>query len=211
MRWWTSDLHIGHGNIIEFSNRPFWQEIPAAIGHVDAPDIEAMNKALLENYNSVVENGDEVWFVGDIALGRQKTTLPLFKKFKGDKILIPGNHDSCHPMHAKWKRNLGMYHEAGFHVMQPQERTIVGNTEVLVCHFPYREDFVHNSSGGLRKEDKFSGVRPDDEGEFLIHGHTHSPVVCEGKQIHVGVDAWNFYPVPEDKIQFLITTYAMAF
>lgn len=33
--WFTSDLHFGHANIIEYSGRPF-------------PDLDHMNRALIE-------------------------------------------------------------------------------------------------------------------------------------------------------------------
>ena len=55
-RWFTSDLHFGHSNIIRYSGCPF-------------ADTGEMNEALIDRWNAVVGNGDEVWVLGDVALG----------------------------------------------------------------------------------------------------------------------------------------------
>jgi calcineurin-like phosphoesterase family protein len=39
-----------------------------------------------------------------------------------------------------------------------------------------------------------------DEGKYLIHGHLHSAEKFNGREIHVGVDAWDFTPVPLETI-----------
>ena len=36
--------------------------------------------------------------------------------------------------------------------------------------------------------------RPDDDGGWLLHGHVHEKWRQNGRQINVGVDAWNFAP-----------------
>ena len=50
-RWWTSDHHFGHANIIGYCARPF-------------SDVDAMNKAMVDRWNDVVGDGDEVWILG---------------------------------------------------------------------------------------------------------------------------------------------------
>lgn len=212
MRWFCSDHHVGHQNVVEFCNRNFWHEIPLISafgpGTTEVPDVEAMNNALRDNHNDLVADDDEVWFVGDLALGRQQTTVPFFKQFKGRKYLIPGNHDSCHPMYPKYRRFVPLYEDAGFTILSTQVDTQIDGQDVLVCHFPYWEDFVHNSSSGVYRADKFSGLRPDDDSRWLIHGHSHSPdVLTKGRQIHVGVDAHNYAPVSEDSLVELIRKY----
>lgn len=202
MRWFTSDLHIGHQNIIEFSNRPFWKDVPQAIGFAQIPDVDAMNRELLDRYNSVVSDDDEVWFVGDLALGRLQTTVPFFKRFKGKKVLFPGNHDGCHPMHKKFKKFVGLYEDAGFEIMPCQGVTNIAGHHVTVCHFPWWEEFHH---GKVYRVDKFSGLRPDNDGGWLVHGHTHSTEkVTKERQIHIGVDAWDYFPVSEDQVAEII-------
>ena len=50
--WFTADLHLGHSNIIDYSDRPF--------ANVDAKD-----RALIDNWNEAVAEDDTVWVVGD--------------------------------------------------------------------------------------------------------------------------------------------------
>lgn len=202
MRHWTSDTHFGHYNIIEFCNRPFWHTVVVDGGwswgptEAHEPDVEAMNEALIDNWNSHVDQSDEVWVVGDFAMGHRKTTVPLAKRLHGRKFLVPGNHDNVHHMYPKWRKFVGLYEDAGFTILDSQVTTEIDGTEVLVCHFPYFGDSHH--------EDRYSGLRPDDVGGWLIHGHTHSDVKVIGRQIHVGVDAWDLRPASEDEIAQII-------
>lgn len=201
-RFWTSDLHIGHENIIYFCSRPF--ERPAFVfdGEEDlgrtGPDVAAMNQALLDNYNSMVSPTDEVWFVGDVVMGHFETNIKFMRKFHGDKYLVPGNHDRCHKMFPKWRKFQPAYEAAGFTVLNSEVKTHVAGHSVKVCHFPYR--FTH------RSDDRYSGLRPDAEGDWLIHGHTHSSerVDYDTRMVHVGVDAWDYSPVPESEIEKII-------
>ena len=85
--WFTADLHLGHRNIIEYCNRPFH-------------DVDAMNDALVENWNEAVAPEDTVWIVGDFALGKIADTLPIASTLHGHKILVAGNHDRCWAGHS---------------------------------------------------------------------------------------------------------------
>lgn len=180
MRYFTSDHHFGHHNIIGFCERPF-------------ADVDEMNDQMVEIYNSVIDDDDEVWFVGDLAMGVLRDTVPLAARLKGQKVLVPGNHDGCHPMHKKWKRDLGLYHEAGFYVAQPQEDITIDAVTFKVCHFPY---FGDSKISG----DRYSGLRPDNENGWMICGHVHDAWKVKDRQINVGVDVWDFKPVSEAEI-----------
>jgi calcineurin-like phosphoesterase family protein len=61
-RFWTADLHLGHANIIRYSGRPF-------------TSVDAMDQALIARWNDTVRNGDEVWVLGDVAMGRIDDSL----------------------------------------------------------------------------------------------------------------------------------------
>lgn len=170
----------------------------SVFGPREVPDIDAMNQALLDNHNDVVRPDDEVWYVGDVVMGHFETGLNFMRKFHGRKYLIPGNHDRCHKMHRYWNKFQPAYEAAGFTVLDGEVKTHVGKTSVKVCHFPYR--FTHKS------DDRYSGQRPDQEGGWLIHGHTHSAerVDYESRSIHVGVDAHSYSPVSEDWVERVI-------
>ena len=51
--FFTSDPHYGHRNILNFCNRPF-------------KDTKEMEKALIENWNSVVGDNDIAFILGDV-------------------------------------------------------------------------------------------------------------------------------------------------
>ena len=78
--WFTSDLHFGHVNIIQYSGRPF-------------TDVDQMNTSLIDRWNALVQPGDDVWVLGDVAMGHIADTLPLVGRLAGYKRLLAGNHD----------------------------------------------------------------------------------------------------------------------
>lgn len=79
--FFTSDLHLGHRNIIQFEKdaRPF-------------DSVEAHDEAIIANWNAVVGPDDVVWVLGDVCFGRR--TIPKLAALKGRKHLVMGNHDS---------------------------------------------------------------------------------------------------------------------
>jgi calcineurin-like phosphoesterase family protein len=89
------------------------------------------------------------------------------------------------------------YLDAGFdEIRQGPLAMTVGNREVLVCHLPYQGD-----SGETERYAKF---RPVDEGMWLLHGHVHEKWRQQGRMVNVGVDVWDFTPVPEEVIARLM-------
>lgn len=76
-----SDTHFGHYNIIKLCNRPFNDE-------------NDMNKILIENWNSVVSDDDEVYHLGDFSFYKDDVkNKKIFNSLRGKKFLIKGNHD----------------------------------------------------------------------------------------------------------------------
>ncbi len=51
---------------------------------------------------------------------------------------------------------------------------------------------------------KFAQWRPQDDGDWLLHGHVHEKWRQQHREINVGVDAWCFALVPEQTIADLI-------
>lgn len=81
MIYFTSDLHLGHENILRFANRPFGS-------------VEEMNRTLIANYNALVREEDTVYILGDLTYRIPLTEAePLIAKLNGKKHLIKGNHD----------------------------------------------------------------------------------------------------------------------
>lgn len=179
--YFTADLHLGHQNIIKYCGRPFHS-------------VGEMNAALVANWNAVVDPHDSVHVLGDVAMGRREESMPLIGRLSGHKILYPGNHDRCWYGHGQRALRLEQeYLDAGFdEIRQGSHAMTVGNREVLLCHLPYQGD-----SGETERYAKF---RPVDEGMWLLHGHVHEKWRQQGRMVNVGVDVWDFRPVPEKVI-----------
>lgn len=79
--WFTSDQHFYHKNIISFCNRPF-------------SDIYEMNSTIINNYNNVVQDNDQVFLLGDFSWSGIDQTIDILKQLKGVKHYIIGNHDN---------------------------------------------------------------------------------------------------------------------
>lgn len=78
--FFTSDTHFGHGNIIEFCNRPF-------------KNAEEMDYKLIENWNKKVPHDGTVYHLGDFAWGGYEFWKKIRNQLNGSIILIKGNHD----------------------------------------------------------------------------------------------------------------------
>ena len=79
MKFYISDLHFGHKNILSFDNRPFFT-------------LSEMEQVLISNWNSRVEKNDEVYILGDMFWRNEEATR-ILSELKGRKYLILGNHD----------------------------------------------------------------------------------------------------------------------
>lgn len=188
MRWFTADLHLGHTNIIGYCERPFGST-------------EAMDDALVAGWNQVVGPDDEVWVLGDLAMGRIAESLEVAAQLAGRKHLVVGNHDRpFEPGRRRDEWSQRYLHDGRFVDLHHGEVALelAGELPVRLCHFPYRGD-----SGD---HDRFVDDRPADDGSWLLHGHVHERWRQRGRMINVGVDAWAGRPVAEDELVALIRT-----
>ena len=55
IRWFTSDLHFGHKNVITYCDRPW-------------ATVEEMNEALIKIWNDTVHPKDTVYCLGDFSM-----------------------------------------------------------------------------------------------------------------------------------------------
>lgn len=121
--FFISDPHFGHRNILTFDNRPFGT-------------IEEHDEALINNWNSVVGEDDEVWILGDFSWYGSTKTIEIFSRLNGKKNLCIGNHD--HKL-LRDKRVRSLFNE----VCDYKELQVDGYNIVL-CHYPipcYRDHF----------------------------------------------------------------------
>jgi calcineurin-like phosphoesterase family protein len=182
--WWTSDTHFSHVNIIRYANRPF-------------ADVAEMNAELVSRWNERVAPGDDVWHLGDLALGRDIDRQVLATSvLHGNRRLVPGNHDRVARFFEggdQRKRFWSVYEAAGWEIMPEQLEHEIGGHAVMVSHFPY----VGDSQPG---PDRYTANRPADHGLPIVHGHVHTDFAERGRQFNVGVDVRGYAPVPEAEI-----------
>ncbi len=193
MRYWTSDLHFGHVNIIGYTGRPF-------------KDVPHMGEMLVKNWNDTVGIDDDVVIVGDFAMGKIADTLPYAGRLNGRKTLVLGNHDrpwvgSPQKQIDKWTPEYEQY----FTLVDGPIFVELDGVEVQVNHFPFKSIERHG--------ERYDEWAPDDDGGWLIHGHTHLPqkINVASREIHVGIDAWNYRPVSDDQIIELLNLSGVEF
>lgn len=110
-KFYISDLHIGHKNIIEFDQRPFY-------------NINDMKQTITNNWNSVVTKNDDVYILGDM-FWRNDDAAEVLPKLKGNKHLILGNHDRV---------NAEM--EKHFVSIEPYKEIKDNDRHVVLSHYP---------------------------------------------------------------------------
>lgn len=83
--WVTADLHLGHRNILNFTDNEGNKIRPGFT------DEHHMNNVLRNNWNELVNPEDRVYILGDLVINRR--SIPLIGGFNGRKVLVKGNHD----------------------------------------------------------------------------------------------------------------------
>lgn len=183
MRYFTSDTHFGHTNIIKYCNRPF-------------ADAGEMDRFIVEEWNKIVKPEDTVFHMGDVAFTSPERCKHIVENLNGYKILILGNHDRAE------EKML----DRGFQqVHQSLRITLTNDVEANLSHYPYRgtEDPYHKS--------KFDHKNIPDDGRLLLNGHVHDswktkPGQYKNWMINVGMDQWGMKVVSENElISFLKT------
>ena len=136
-------------------------------------------------------------------------THTVLSQLNGFKVLVPGNHDRISRFYSPNHRAKNhTYYDSAFDVILAEKDvsiTLPNGVMVNLSHYPATEPHWDFSQGG---GDTFKDVRPVDN-RTIIHGHTHQSekltVAPSGhKQIHVGVDAWDYTPVHVDHIMNII-------
>lgn len=197
LEFFTSDLHLGHKNVLEFDKRPF-------------RDIEHMEQVLLNNIKSTVPAGSILYFLGDIGMGDSERVKNFLAQLDCKKVLVLGNHDKG--------RNAMM--RMGFDVVVYGLVLYIANQRVTLSHCPLTGVYRENVDGmkGASEGENWHGEKKQhhftfkDEGQFHLHGHIHSPNGGKsqkilGKQFDVGVPANGFRPVSMSQIESWIAKY----
>ena len=177
--YFTSDLHCGHKNIIEYSHRPF-------------KDVDEMNETLINNWNNTVPEDGIVFDLGDFAIGGSKVWNDALSRLHGKHYLIMGNH--C-------MKNYRESYSKYFELVTQQMYIQVDDVSIYLNHFPYlcfggayREQHnVWNLFGHIH-----SGPNAI-EGKDLSRLHMLFPT-----QYDVGVDNNDYKPVSFWQVKHII-------
>lgn len=174
-----SDPHFGHWtsesrNIIKYANRPF-------------TNTREMNECFIYRYNEIITENDYVLWLGDVTFLPFDPTKKIIDKLKGKKALIKGNHDK---RSARWFLQLGF-----LAVFDHPIHLKIDDKYIKASHYPYKHTVKS------KHKEKCPNYH---KGEILLHGHVHSKIKKLDEQIHVGVDAWDYYPVTIKQIKNLI-------
>ena len=109
------------------------------------------DQMLVDYWNEVVTDDDEVWFLGDLGLGSREYISSLVAKLKGHKHMIYGNHD---------RFSVSCYESMGFETVS--KKPIILKECFMLSHAPRPDMLKH----------------PD---IFYIFGHIHSKIHHEGE------------------------------
>lgn len=82
--FFTSDLHLGHGNSFILGHRE-------RVHSMGFKDVHHMNEWIISSMNNVLGRRDHLYILGDVAFGQD--SLKLLSAINGTKSLIFGNHD----------------------------------------------------------------------------------------------------------------------
>ena len=133
-----------------------------------------MDEALVENWNKAVSADDVVYHLGDFAFGRvtQEYVSKLAKRLNGKIHLIVGNHEK-----------LGKGIPWRFETIKEYDEIEIEKQCIVLFHYGLRT-WHHNMRG-----------------VWHLYGHSHGTLPPFGKSLDIGVDCWNFRPVPFEELK----------
>lgn len=173
--FFTSDLHFGHRNVLRFCNRPF-------------ENTKEMEKSLIGNWNSVVNDNDVVFILGDIMWFDSRTDAKrVLEQLKGKEIhIVPGNHDNL--TNFEYLSERFIVHDSCVTLLI---ETFNGKNEIFLCHFPLAT-WPHYEQNALHF---FGHIHsgPVSDAEIDVIGK--DLVVKDGLCYDVGVDNNNYTPI----------------
>jgi calcineurin-like phosphoesterase family protein len=170
-KFFTSDTHWGHNNVIKYSNRPF-------------DDKHHMNKMLIKNWNETVKPTDEVYHLGDAFFMGVAEAQEVLDQLNGKIYLILGNHDQVIKKNKSLQDRFEWIKE--YYELNVQDSDAARDSQKLVlCHFPMISwNKMAHGSFMLHGH---------------CHGNLRYPFV--GRILDVGVDVHNYKPISYNQVK----------
>jgi len=163
MKFFTSDHHFDHANILRYTQREF-------------KNVKEMGDAYIEQWNSQAGDNDTVIHLGDFCLGRLALAETYFNQLQGTIHIVPGNHDDRW-VNDYWKErrdntefNVFSASNQPITVLADIAQTRIKDHKVILCHYPLRS------------------WRASYHGSWHLYGHVHGHIDAWGLSMDVGVD-----------------------
>ena len=165
--YFSSDTHFCHSQPFLFEPRGF-------------TSVKEMNEAIVERFNSVVDNEDDLYLLGDILMGELEEAIEYLKRLNGRIHIVCGNH--CTNRRIEAYKNLSNVVE----VIETATKIKYRKWLFYISHWPA---LVSN----FEEYRKF----------WSLHGHTHSKdkyQFAKNCAYNVACDAHNCYPIEIEQI-----------
>lgn len=137
-------------------------------------DVGTMNLGLIANWNSKVADDDVVYVLGDFGFGSFERLASIVARLHGTKVLLMGNHD---------RHSRGGYLRMGFSEVLGKTRAdkvilrdIPDLGKVYLSHYPPKE--------------------ARDRPTLCGHVHQNWKIREDLRAVNIGVDVWDFMPIP---------------
>ena len=184
-RYFTSDLHFDHHNVIEYCKRP-WHYVTE------------MNWGLVDNWNSVVTEEDEVIHIGDWCLNpRGYLWIPQlrFKKL----IMIRGNHDRFSKLANMLATDERLMYLQDKVVLLEHLDVEIGGMDFYCVHRPLQASDIYPTLCGHVHE-RWQFMMPG--AEIGEHSRNEDKVTKVLKQpvLNVGCDVHGYKPISEAQV-----------
>ena len=172
----TSDIHLNHRNILQYCPHRGGPE-------VTDENVDKMNEMIIRNWNSMITPNDEVFILGDVAMGRIDKAPDLIRRLNGIKYLVRGNHDKTltrvNEDGTRYSDDLFVWVRDYFEYTHKVDGK---KYSMSMSHFPFA------SWNGMNRS------------SIHFHGHTHgSPTGVTGRTMDVGMDTNGMFPYTMDE------------
>lgn len=199
-RFFTSDHHFGHANILVYEDA-----LRRNTHGVRFQSVSDMDAYLIDQWNAAVSPTDTVYHLGDLSY-KYATIEEVLPFLNGKITLIVGNHDPMFKqMHGNQEQQANARASAlqiGFAGLHTELMlNIPGIGLAKLSHFPYTPP-----KNAPEQDQRYLHLRPKRTGEdLLLHGHVHSQWIYKQDpglppMINLGVEVWGMQPVSETQI-----------
>ena len=169
MIYFTSDWHFNHDKDFIWKKRGY-------------NSVEEMNEDLINKICSTLDEGDELWVLGDLVMGDINKAAAVLSRIPYSVHFLVGNHDTL--------RRINLYDSLGWVNHERAIQVTDGNWDFYLSHYPT----VTMNYDDVKKHHPL----------INLHGHTHyqNKFYNDNPYMYnVGVDSQDGYPVSIDKIK----------